>query len=323
MRIWVWFFTLLVLSASASAEQMIEEGDLKFSVDIAPLDVKIGERVKVRFMIEYKEGTKCYFPENPLTKPFILVGHEKDIPTVTGINTVENHTLILMPVRLGTLTLAPIEVPYIAPSGETKVAMTPEVRIQVGGRLANDAKPELSPSGEPIHVYVPNTLLIWTLFGIGVAIVACVLGILGYRAWVRWKEAHRPPPPPRPPIEIARERISAIEAMGLLEARDYKQLALLLSEVVREYLGGIFGFAGIEFTTYEVVREIADKRLGKVTPQEIEDFLSFCDLIKFAKFSPTENEAGALSRRAREIVEGVEASRIVQEAGKMEAKGEI
>lgn len=303
---------LVVFLAFPCLGQEVQRSEPKIGVDIAPTKVLVGRKVIVTFQVEVGEGVKVYFPESPDTRPFRLLGHEKEVPSIVGTEAVEVHRLILLPLRVGTAVLAPIEVPYVSRDGQALSTRTPEVRIEVLGTLGDEANPEVASAGEPVPVYVTNTVLVWTLSGLGIAIAAGALGALGYRAYRRWKEAHRPPPPPRPPLEVALERLGALDAVGLIEAGEMQQLALQVSEIFRDFLGSVFGFPGVDMTTFEVVRALSSKSLGRVTLPELEDFLEFCDLVKFAKWQPSKDEALGLVSRARSIVERIGQREIVQ-----------
>ncbi len=291
--------------AQAAQAPILDHPDLRFQVDVAPAEVVVGRPVTVSFHISYAPGTKTYFPQSPGVKPFVLVAHERDESTLTGGAAGEIQQLKLLPVRTGTSVLAPIEVPYLTPSGEARVALTPEVRIQSADTLGNEADPSPAPAGVPVVVLVRNTVLIWVLAGLGIAVIAGLGGVVVASAIRRYRDAHRPLPPPRPADEVALERLAQIEAMGLVEAGDYQKLALLVSEVAREFLGNMYGFQGVDMTSWEVLQALKDRDLRRADPLEIDDFLSLCDLVKFAKFEPTADEARGLLRRARDLVERV------------------
>ncbi len=291
--------------ATADEPPRPPEGEPTIRVDIAPTNVVVGRRVVVTFQVETPRGTRLFFPETPPTGPFRLLAHDREVPDVAGTGEVEVHRLTLLPVRAGTSVLSPIEVPYVTAEGEPRVAKTPEVRIQVAGTLGDEAGPEPAPAGEPVPVLVPNTVLIWTLAGLGIALVAALAGAWTYRAWRRWREAHRPPPPPRPPLQVALERLAALDAEGLVEREEYQVLALQVSEVIKEFLGRTYEFPGTDLTTDEVMSALRDRPLGRVTPPELEDFFGFCDLVKFAKWRPTPDEAAGLVPRARGLVERI------------------
>ena len=288
--------------ADPPASGVIQKEDVTFAIDIDPTTLAVGKQFTVKLTATFPEGTRLYFPEAPAVKPFLLVSHRHDAQAVAGVGTSESHQLTMLPVRVGTSVLAPMEVPYVTATGEARIAHTPEVRIQVGSTLGDEADPQPAPAGTPMPVRVRNTPLIWGLSSLGVALAAALMGILAYRRWRAWRDAHRPPPPPRPAHEVALERLAQIEAMGLVDAGDFKQLALLVTEVVREFLGGRFGFSGVDLTTWEVLGLLAGRDLGRMTTVELEDYLGFCDLVKFAKFQPTADEGRGLLRRAYEVV---------------------
>ena len=73
-----------------------------------------------------------------------------------------------------------------------------------------------------------------------------------------------------------------------------------MSEVIRDYLGGRYGFDSLEMTTDELIAELNGTPGGSWTLGETHGWLSACDLVKFAKVSPTATEArGALESAIR------------------------
>ena len=290
-------------ATAANTSVLPPQGDLRFRVDVAASDVSVGRPFTVTFDVGYPQGTRVYFPEAPIVAPLVLVKAAREASAVLGEGTGEKHTLTLLPVRVGAAVVPPIEVPYVTAAGEAKTATTPEVRVQVGSTFGNEAAPELASAGAVVPVRVRTNPLLWTLAGLGIALATAVLSILGYRRFKAWNDARRPPPPPRPAHEVAFERLAEIEALGLIESGEFQRLALLVSEVLREFLGATFGFSGVDLTSWEVLRILEGHDLRRLTRPELEDFLSLCDLIKFAKYVPSVEEAASLVRRAREAVE--------------------
>jgi hypothetical protein len=290
---------------AAGADPLEASSDVAVKVDVDADGVRVGRPFTVRFALSYPAGTRVYFPENPAVAPLVLVKAGQEAPAVLGAATGESHALTLLPVRTGTAVVPPIEVPYVSGDGQARTARTPEVRVQVGSGLSDQQAPELAAAGAPVAVRVRNTPLLLGIAGVAVALAAAVLGILGWRRFVAWRESRKPPPPPRPPRDVAVEKLARIAAQGLVEAGLYRELALQVSEVLREFLGGTYGFAGVDLTTWEVLRALERKDLGRLARPELEDFLSLCDLIKFAKYAPAPAEAATLIPRAREAVERV------------------
>ena len=72
------------------------------------------------------------------------------------------------------------------------------------------------------------------------------------RCWRIGLAGPKPPPPPRPPEEVALEKLGAVKTSGMLERGEIKEFHISVSEAIREYLGGRYGFDSLELTTEEL-----------------------------------------------------------------------
>ena len=97
------------------------------------------------------------------------------------------------------------------------------------------------------------------------------------------------------------DRLGTILAQG----GDLRPFYFELSEAIRDYLGGRFGFDSLEMTTEELVaamRRVPAHETRGVLGSEIEGWLGGCDLVKFAKLAPTVEQArGALETAIRMV----------------------
>lgn len=133
------------------------------------------------------------------------------------------------------------------------------------------------------------------------ALLAAVLAALLALAWVWWRrrKADAEPERPTPPDEIARRRLEA--AMALIE--EPERFCTAVSEAARAYLEGRFGLRAPEQTTEEFLAELG--RNGRLAPGHrtlLEDFLTCCDLAKFAQFDPGRGELERLHAAALRLV---------------------
>ncbi|HEX7655292.1 MAG TPA: hypothetical protein VF607_17410 [Verrucomicrobiae bacterium] len=150
-----------------------------------------------------------------------------------------------------------------------------------------DIKPPLVISGTPIWF--------WPLIILAGLVL---LGIL-----VRWLRRSRPLPPPVPPVPPhvrAREKLA--EALNLINQP--KPFVVAVSDATRAYLEERFHFHAPERTTEEFLHELAGTAL--LLPAQkasLAEFLSACDLVKFARYEPGENELRALHAAALRLVE--------------------
>jgi hypothetical protein len=114
-----------------------------------------------------------------------------------------------------------------------------------------------------------------------------------------------PPPPPRPPWEIAVSRLAELrrKKQRMIEEGKAAQFVDEVSDVVREYLGGLFGFDGLETTTDEMLGLLRARSAKVGLLQEVGAYLRRCDLVKFAKVEPDQDEADLVFAKAQDIVQ--------------------
>ncbi|MES1171825.1 MAG: BatD family protein [Bacteroidota bacterium] len=202
----------------------------------------------------------------------------------------------------GPQTVPSIEVTYLGPKGDVRQARTEPLPIKIASLIANEPEPAMKTDAPPVQVWKRDLTLVIVVGGLLAA------GIGGLVVWLiarrlRRRIIVRPGPPPRPAHEIALERLDRLGAYGFLENADNRPFYFAVSEVIRDYLGGRFGFDSLELTTDELIDHLRRRAGGVLLLGEIEGWLSACDLVKFAKVSPTATEARGTLENAIRIVE--------------------
>ena len=100
-------------------------------------------------------------------------------------------------------------------------------------------------------------------------------------------------PPPVPAHVRAKQKLE--EALALISQP--KPFVIAVSDTARIYLEERFDFRAPERTTEEFLRELDGTEL--LLPEQKEslgNFLESCDLVKFAKYEPGENELRGVAR---------------------------
>jgi len=113
--------------------------------------------------------------------------------------------------------------------------------------------------------------------------------------------------PPVPPHIRAKKKLE--EALALI--LQPKEFCVLVSDTIRFYLEERFQFRAPERTTEEFLRELGETDL--LAPEQKESlgkFLESCDLVKFARYEPGENELRELHGAALKLVEETEPKEI-------------
>ncbi|HEY3855923.1 MAG TPA: hypothetical protein VGO67_16155 [Verrucomicrobiae bacterium] len=144
---------------------------------------------------------------------------------------------------------------------------------------------------------------VWALVFWIVAILA--IGTIAWFLWRRWKakKAAVPVTPPVPAHVRARRMLE--EALALIS--EPKPFSIAVSGAIRGYLEERFDFHAPDRTTEEFLYELQGTDLLLTEQkQSLGEFLENCDLIKFAKYEPTETELRALHTAALRLVNETE-----------------
>jgi hypothetical protein len=138
---------------------------------------------------------------------------------------------------------------------------------------------------------------IWWLVGV---LVVAVLAYLFYRWWRKKQTIIQAPTPPLPTDMRARMRLK--EALEFLH--DPKQFCIIVSDTIRIYLEERFSLHAPDRTTEEFLDELQNSaHLSFEQKQILGDFLSRCDLVKFAKYEPGPPELQGIYDAALRLVD--------------------
>jgi len=143
----------------------------------------------------------------------------------------------------------------------------------------------------------------WELLG-WLGGLLCVLALLlGLLIFLIRRRRRKPAPPPIPAHVRARQQLDA--ALALLGQP--KPFVIAISDTLRGYLEERFNFRAPDRTTEEFLLDLQRTPL-LVHDQKasLGDFLQRCDLVKFARYEPTERELHELHGAAVRLVNETE-----------------
>ena len=177
----------------------------------------------------------------------------------------------------------------------------PDALVIVDSVLAHEKEEPKDVRGVKPPVAVPRdyTPLLWLAAGVlGLA----AIGALLYQFLNRSRRAAAAPP--RPPEEIALEALNRLRSARLLEKEEFAEFYVRLSSIVRAYLEGRFDLRAPEMTTEEFL-QIAQRspQLNAAHRSALAQFLSEADLVKFARYRPSAEDAERAYAAARQFVE--------------------
>jgi len=166
----------------------------------------------------------------------------------------------------------------------------------------------------PIEIASGLAWLWWLLLVLAVAVAAFL-----FWRWRKNRKTNIVLPPPIPAHVRAKQKLA--EALALIAQP--KPFVTAVSDTARFYLEERFQFRAPERTTEEFLRELGGTKL--LLPEQKEslgDFLASCDLVKFAKYEPGENELRGLHSSALRLVEETEPVQATAETEKSESGNE-
>lgn len=255
---------------------------------------------------EYKSLTSAQFEvphKSSAATPRVEVNAASN-PT-KKVTTTITIPLIPLPKEPGPkeLTLPPLPIAIARASGQVGQLCTSPHVLSVEDPTANVPNAELRPDPESLAQREIWTRArdITTALLIAVPL-AILLAFLVRRALPKLRKAP-PPPPPVPPWRRAMEQLSQLESEKLLERGRAAEYIDRVSDTLREYLGGRYGFDGLESTTREVLRLMAERAPDFRFESEVRSILQRSDLAKFARRVPEDAECRDALNETRRIVE--------------------
>ncbi len=173
------------------------------------------------------------------------------------------------------------------PDGETYELVTEPIDVEVSSLLGEDRSRLVIADIEEV-VDMPAESSLWWLL---LLIIPAAGGLVFYLRKKRAKEAERIF---KSAHEIAYARLQALVRLDLIKAGKVKRFYEAISDILRHYIEDRFELRAPERTTEEFLFEIRNtEKLCESDRNSLTEFLTHCDLVKFAKHSPT---AGQIQR---------------------------
>lgn len=297
-----WWFMLwaslvrITLSESSQAT-------IKTSVDQST--ISIGDVLNLKVEISHPVAMRIQFPS--LTDQLgvwtvrqarhsVMAGRQPDWST-------DVYDVRLTIYRTGDFEIPPCEVELLDRSGKTEKVISSAIPIKVQSVLAggDETLKDLKPQAEIPPDYKPFLL---TLVAILAGLILIYQLIRHFRKRKHIEESIAVDW--RSPEEIAREAIGRLLALRLIEQGLYKDFYLEISEIIKRYLGSRLGILSLERTTEEFMGDLRTTLLPPSQIGLIGHFLNNCDLVKFAKYHPSDEEVKEIVEISYGLVETTE-----------------
>jgi hypothetical protein len=317
---------LLAPLAVAAAETSTEAADwLKVQAHVEAGDggaavISVGEPFHLVIEASHEKGALALLPEEIALDDKIAERKSARRHTRSGDDKTETdrYDLELLAFDSGDVTIPKIPLALGSTRAETNpIALDVKTHFSEAELpIATSTRPEAMAELEKMAAADPDAKAV-LVDDYRPLVAGAAVALLALAAFVAWRirknrraaieAAPVPPPPPRPAHEVALERLAQLRSSGRVERGELKPYFVELSEIMRTYAGGRYGFDSLDLTIGELMIALSKKDTRGLEARTLEALLERADLVKFAKYVPEAAEATDAMSTATDIVEKTKA----------------
>jgi hypothetical protein len=268
--------------------------------------VTVGDPVTLTFRLRHaKDVSIVTFDADRALAAVEVLDQKEGTPRVLDDGRVEEmRTVTVAAYETGSKELAPVRVIYKDAAGKEGSVAARRIPINVASVLTEGQN---EPADLKKPVQMPERAL-WPWVLIAALLAAALLAFLWWRRRRRPEAvAAVPAAPPRPAHEIAYAELQRLLNSNLLEKGAVKEFYIELAEIIRRYLGSRFGIDTFDRTSSEILDSLRLARAPVKAMAMVSEFLSACDLVKFAKHVPDRDETRRTVESAYRLVDETKA----------------
>jgi hypothetical protein len=267
--------------------------------------ITIGDRIIYTVDINYQAGMRVEKPGAGVNLgQFEIKDYTIAEPVTESGRTYLKYEYIISVFDTGSFTIPAFPVAYFPEDSAgpyeiieaSAIDIYVESVLQPGEAELKDIKPVID---------LPVDLVFW-ISAILIIMLVGVLLFFGYRLYKQRKEKGyllKPPAPPRPAHEVAMEALEVLFAKDLIALGNLKEFYIEISEIIRRYIENRYFVPALEETSGETLAELNDQNLEKDAYQILKSFLHTSDLVKFARYRPSDDEHKDVSSWAVNFVD--------------------
>ncbi|MEX1363304.1 MAG: hypothetical protein AB1Z98_09275 [Nannocystaceae bacterium] len=298
------------LAAPASPEParasspVVSDGPVAVTTRLSPDPSNVGDLLVLEVTAAYPRDVRVNLPTQLSFEPLHHVRTEEGEPEPTGEGLRKTFRVELQRFEVGEAQVPSFPVTYVDAQGQVHTVTVPARTFVVESLLVNEDDPQRKGEDPPISQEYPDTFaeaVIWSV--LGTLLLALVTWLVLRRLWRR--DRTTPAPPPIPAHELAFGALDELERGELLQHGQVQRYYVELTEIAKGYLERRFALDALDRTTEEIRAELRrdGSRVAPLSADDVIDFLEECDLVKFARLQPPEQEAREALVSVRGMVE--------------------
>ena len=292
---------------SYSVDKPFYKGPLSVNIRVDKESVNLSDMLEMEISATIEPDYAVQFPAVSETLKQFKVRNWKELPdTVTSDGkTIKTNRYQLEPLEMGTCEIGALTFSFKHknPSDgdlSTETLTTDSLWIDVGTSIGSDPSEMVLADIADVVEMKANYTRLWITLGI-----VCLLG-----AGIAVGIAIRP----KKPVEIKRvykaahdiaiETLRAIAEEKLVEQGHIKEFYEKLSTCLRQYIENRFRLRAPEQTTEEFMEHVkTSNALQSKHKEQLKLFLEHCDLVKFARYQPSNEQINESLTMAEDFVE--------------------
>jgi hypothetical protein len=286
----------LSLSVGAVTSAAAADTGVSAKASVDRRSALVGDRITLTVEVKAPKSAEVVFPDyrDYRIGDFEIKDSSLSVKgRITG-GKVYRQRYIVAVYSTGKVTIPEVSVKWRAGPGRGwSVLKTKPVDITIKSVLPADGKAaDIRPIKGPLTFRNPYSGII-ALAAALIVILAAAIFI--YRRFKGYK-------PVRLPHETALEELESIRA-AYLQGGPITDFYVGVSDCVRRYIERAFSLRAPEMTTEEFLSSLKDSSELKAEQKELlGGFMAACDLVKFAKYSPTRDEAESVFTTASDFI---------------------
>jgi len=266
-------------------------GKTQWHYSVYPNSVSIGDKVNVKIFASTVSDTAVGYYWN-VTAPEIVLTDKKI--TNEKKDYIISYTFAVFTTT--EVTVKGVGFRIIPKKGKEKLYIINDLRIGFNSILKNGDKPlDIMPM-------VKIEKFRWqVVVFIGLIILLVVLIFVGRKIFAKKIEEKKEIVEDAPEL-VAEKLLYELLMSDIFKNRLWKKVFLKLTDIIRTYLFKSLHFRAQAETTFEILMELKLKKLDSSDYGMIKDFFEKSDLIKFAKYNPSDEEVDELISIAKKII---------------------
>lgn len=278
-----------------------EDVPIRVEISVNKETAYIGDRIeyKIRVFADSDVEVKLPLPGEKLGDMLIDFYGEISTRTIWGITGYE-QVYVLTTYETGEYVLPSPDIGYIVPGSAEGFIRGNDLSVAVKSLLAEvEGQPDIKDI-KPLAI-PPRDYKLFVFVGLGLILLAVIATVIHrarmFRRTLDLSEIWIA----RPPHECAYEELE--KARDLLNTGLISRFYVRVSECIRKYLANRFNINAMEMATEEFLA--VSKGMEELGGYEglLQTFLISCDLVKFAKYKATEEDAWKMYYLAKKLID--------------------